>query len=229
MVKVLVVDDEDNVCELVRLYLQKEGYHVLKAHDGLTGLGMVEREKPDIIILDIMLPEMNGWDVCRKIRQTLDVPIIMLTARTDEVDRIMGLEMGADDYVTKPFSPGELVARVRAILRRASVMNKADTDFVRFDSLELYYEQRKVLFKSEELVLTPKEFDLLWFMANNPGHVFSREQILEKVWGYDFFGDGRTVDAHIKRLRRKLDDDPENPCFIHTVWGVGYKFEEKTG
>lgn len=229
MVKVLVVDDEDNVCELVRLYMQKEGYQVLKAHDGLTGLKMVEEEKPDIIILDIMLPEMNGWDVCRKIRQTLDVPIIMLTARSDEVDRIMGLEMGADDYVTKPFSPGELVARVRAILRRASGMSKADTDFVRFNNLELYYEQRKVLFKGKELVLTPKEFDLLWFLASNPGYVFSREQILEKVWGYDFFGDGRTVDAHIKRLRRKLDDDPDNPSYIHTVWGVGYKFEEKTG
>jgi DNA-binding response OmpR family regulator len=228
MLKVLVVDDEDNVCELVRLYLSKEGYEVLKAHDGLTGMEMVKKEKPDVIILDIMLPEMNGWEMCRQIRQTFNVPIIMLTARTDEVDRIMGLEMGADDYVTKPFSPRELVARVRAILRRASQVNKEDIDFLKYASIEMYYKQRRVLLGGKELVLTPKEFDLLWFLASNPGHVFTREQILEKVWDYDFFGDGRTVDAHIKRLRKKLGDDPEDPRFVHTVWGVGYKFEEKT-
>jgi DNA-binding response OmpR family regulator len=208
--------------------LSKEGYEVLKAHDGLTGMEMVKKEKPDVIILDIMLPEMNGWEMCRQIRQTFNVPIIMLTARTDEVDRIMGLEMGADDYVTKPFSPRELVARVRAILRRASQVNKEDIDFLKYASIEMYYKQRRVLLGGKELVLTPKEFDLLWFLASNPGHVFTREQILEKVWDYDFFGDGRTVDAHIKRLRKKLGDDPEDPRFVHTVWGVGYKFEEKT-
>ncbi len=227
MLKILVIDDEDNVCEVVRLYLTKEGYDVLKAHDGLEGLQKVKKEKPDFIILDIMLPEMSGWEVCRRIRETYDVPIIMLTAKGDEVDRIMGLEMGADDYITKPFSPGELVARVRAILRRAQGDAKLENEQLMFRNLHIDSSKRKALFNNKELILTPKEFDLLWFLANNPGRVFNREEILEKVWGYEYFGDGRTVDAHIKRLRKKLEDNPDSPQFIHTIWGVGYKFEEK--
>lgn len=228
--KILVVDDEPNVCELVRIYLEREGFAVLIAHDGLAALSTIEAEQPDLIVLDLMLPGLDGWKVCEKLRSGGNkVPIIMPSAKGEEMDRILGLELGADDYVTKPFSPMELVARIRALLRR---LGKQEEEVLKFQWLIVDKTRRQVLLgtsqEKEEIQLTPKEFDLLWFLANNSGLAFSREQILDKVWGYDYFGDARTVDAHIKRLRQKLQQTDTSPQYIHTIWGVGYKFEEKS-
>lgn len=228
-IKILVVDDEPNVCELVRIYLEREGFGVLVAHDGLAALSTIEEERPDLVVLDLMLPGLDGWKVCEKLRSCGNkVPIIMLSAKGEEMDRILGLELGADDYVTKPFSPMELVARIRALLRR---LGKQEEEILKFQSLIVDRTRRQVLLGGsqgkEEVQLTPKEFDLLWFMASNSGLAVSREQILDKVWGYDYFGDARTVDAHIKRLRQKLQNET-SPQYIHTIWGVGYKFEEKS-
>jgi len=223
--KVLVVDDEANVRRLVRLYLEKEGFSVIEAACGRSAMKMVDEENPDFIILDIMLPEVDGWEVCRRVRKERDTPILMLTAKGEEIDKITGLDIGADDYVTKPFSPGELVARIKAITRRAGQSEGGGT-VLEFEHLQIRQDHRRVELDGSEIRLRPKEFDLLWFLASNSGAVFSREQILERVWGYDFFGDMRTVDAHVKRLRHKLHRET-GPEYIHTVWGVGYKFEEK--
>lgn len=220
---VLVVDDEKKILELVRLYLENEGFKVITAEDGETALEKVEMHEPQIVILDIMLPKLDGWEVCRKIREKSAVPIIMLTARGEEIDRILGLELGADDYVSKPFSPRELVARVKAVLRRYNNTDKKERQRITLDNLVVDYDYHVVKINGKRIDLSPKEFELLWFLINNRNRVLSREQLLANVWDYDYYGDPRTVDTHIKRLREKLGN--KYGGYIKTVWGVGYKFE----
>ena len=224
--KVLVIDDEENVCELITLYFEKAGYDVVCAGEGNEGMEMVRSQKPSIVILDLMLPGMDGLDVCKEIRKFSNIPLIMLTARVDEVDRVLGLEIGADDYVTKPFSPRELLARVKAVLRRAAYVPSPDEQQVlNLPGLSVSRISREVIVGDTRVDLTPKEFDLLWYLASNRNRVFTREQLLEQVWAYqEFYGDERTVDQHIKRLRRKIESTG-SPCRITTIWGVGYKFE----
>ncbi|MDF2958589.1 MAG: two-component system response regulator [Paenibacillus sp.] len=224
--KVLVVDDDPNVREIIRLYFEKQHIDMIEAQDSLTALGIVEKESPDIIILDVMMPVMDGYEACREIRKRFDIPIIMLTAKSDEFDRVLGLELGADDYVTKPFSPRELMARIKAIFRRMQPRKTGDEaepqQHYEFDGLSINVERREVTAGNDKLSLRPKEFDLLAHMAKSPGTVFTREQLLEQVWGYDYIGDIRTVDVHVKKLREKLN--PYKHDCIHTVWGIGYKF-----
>lgn len=224
--KLLVIDDEENVCELISLYFTKAGYEVITASDGADGIEKMRQHRPDIVILDLMLPGMDGLDVCKELRKTSNVPLIMLTARVDEVDRVLGLEIGADDYVTKPFSPRELLARVKAVLRRAAYVPSPDEQQVlNLPGLSVSRISREVIVGDQRVDLTPKEFDLLWYLASNRNRVFTREQLLEQVWAYqEFYGDERTVDQHIKRLRRKIENNG-SPCRITTIWGVGYKFE----
>lgn len=222
---ILVVDDEEHIRELVRLYLEKEGFTVALAADGEEAVEITRTAKPQLIILDIMLPKMDGWDVCREVRKFTETPIIMLTAKGEEFDKVLGLELGADDYLTKPFSPRELVARVKAILRRASPEEQVQNEAVlNYPGLVINQSSREVRADGREATLTPKEFDLLWYLAKNPGKVFTREQLLTAVWGYDYYGDLRTVDTHIKRLREKVERDGAAPR-VKTIWGVGYKFE----
>lgn len=224
--KILVIDDEDNICDLITLYFEKAGYQVICTGDGAQGLEMIRSERPDLVILDLMLPGMDGLDVCKEIRKNSNVPLIMLSARVDEVDRVLGLEIGADDYVTKPFSPRELLARVKAVLRRAAyIPSPEDQQILGLPGLTISRISREVVVGDQRIELTPKEFDLLWYLASNRNRVFTREQLLEHVWAYqDFYGDERTVDQHVKRLRRKIEI-PGSPCRITTIWGVGYKFE----
>jgi len=227
--RILVVDDEPNIRELCRLYLEQEGFCVEEAGDGLEATGRARELKPDLVVLDLMLPGKSGFEVCKDLR-TLDIPVIMLTARGDEVDKILGLELGADDYLTKPFSPRELVARVKVILRRsargaaAATEPKAQERFV-FPHFTLDLAGRTLTVGDRQLDCPPKEFDLLTTFARNPHRAFTREQLLEKVWDYSFYGDFRTVDVHVQRIRKKIEPDPEKPRYVKTVWGVGYKFE----
>jgi len=226
--RVLVVDDEESVRELIELYLRKEGFEVIHARDGKEALRLNGEHHPDLIILDLMLPGLDGWEVCRQIRSTSKVPIIMLTARAEEVDRIVGLELGADDYVVKPFSPRELVARVKAVLRRGtSAAEEAET--LTFPGLRVDRVQHRVEVDGEEVHLTPTEFRLLWCLASRPGRVFSRAELLDRIWGYDSESDARTVDVHIKRLRQKTRASESSSFSITTVWGLGYKFETRVG
>ncbi|MCG0276334.1 MAG: response regulator transcription factor [Thermosediminibacteraceae bacterium] len=208
--------------DLVRLYLEKEGFKVDEAHDGQQALDMIAKGEYNLVILDLMLPVIDGWTVCREIRKKSDIPIIMLTARGEEFDKVLGFELGADDYVVKPFSPRELVARVKALLRRFG--HKESGQALEFEGLVIEPESRSVKVDGKEVALTPKEFDLLYFLAKNKEKVFTREKLLEEVWGYDFFGSLRTVDTHIKQLREKLGRS-KAASYITTVWGVGYKFE----
>lgn len=224
MSSILVVDDEKAVCDLLKMYLEKEGFEVMVAHDGEEALKKVEHNHPSLILLDLMLPKKDGWTVCREIRKISDVPIIMLTARGEEFDRILGLELGADDYIAKPFSPREVVARVKAVLRRTQMQGGEKTKHLDYGCLFIDYEARMVKVNGKEVTLTPKEFELLWFLARNPSRAYTREKLLELIWDYDFAGDSRTVDTHIKRLREKLEEAGAPPC-IKTVWGYGYKFE----
>jgi len=225
---ILVVDDEPNIREVVELYLRREGFEVEVAGDGAAALAAVERKVPDLIVLDLMLPVMGGIQVTRILRESgYDVPIIMLTAKGEEADRISGLELGADDYITKPFSPKEVVARVKAVLRRASAKPLVDPQAqpLTRGGVTINPTTRQVIVDDhQEVTLTAKEFDLLWFMINHPGQVFTRDQLLDNVWGYDFFGDVSTVTVHVRRLREKLERKPTKPEHILTVWGVGYKF-----
>jgi DNA-binding response OmpR family regulator len=223
MATVLVVEDESVVREVVVKYLRREGYRTLEAADGDTACDLVEREQPDLVVLDLMLPRMDGLAVCRWIRGRSEVPVIMLTARGEEADRIVGLELGADDYVTKPFSPRELAARVKTVLRRARQPELSDGRLV-FDELEIDASTRDVLLSGDPVRLTAREFDLLWFLASHPRHVFSRDQLMDRVWGYDAAIDTGTVTVHMRRLRAKLEDDPSRPRRLETVWGVGYRF-----
>lgn len=225
--KVLVADDDPNICEIIRLYFEQQSFQLIVVHDGLAALEAVEKESPHLVILDVMMPKLDGFQVCKEINKKFDIPIIMLTAKGEEVDRVLGLELGADDYVTKPFSPRELLARIKAIFRRIEPKQLAVTGEqqkeLSFPGLTINPQRREVLVKGEKVNFRPKEFDLLYFLANNQGNVYTREQLLEQVWGYDFFGDMRTVDVHIKKIRQKLNDLERD--YIHTVWGVGYKFE----
>lgn len=224
MDRILVVDDEQAVGEILRLYLEREGFAVTVVHDGETALEAVRRHPFDLVLLDLMLPKKDGWTVCREIRSFSSIPIIMLTARGEEVDRILGLELGADDYVPKPFSPREVVARVKAVLRRSKAQNTEKHRVVDLGPLHIDYEARKVLVHGTPVNLTPKEFELLYFLALHPERVFTREKLLEEIWGYDFPGDTRTVDTHIKRIREKLEEVGA-PSLIKTVWGFGYKLD----
>lgn len=243
MMKILIIEDEANIAQVIRLYLEQSGYIVVSATDGVAGLELHAREHPDMVILDLMLPALDGMEVCRRIRAWAETPILMLTARQGEEDRIAGLESGADDYLVKPFSPRELVSRVKAILRRSSTSNstgsqetrrtgsqedeekgKASNEEVRFGGLIINIPARRVMVNGEVITLTVKEFDLLVTLASNPDRVFTRESLLNQVWGYTYLGDGRTVDVHIGTLRKKLEATVGAPHHIQTVWGVGYKF-----
>jgi DNA-binding response OmpR family regulator len=225
MKKILVVDDEKKIVEIIKAYLEKDGYQVIAALDGKTALELAFQQSPDLIILDLMLPEISGWDVCRSIRKKSEVPIIMLTARDEVTDKIIGLEMGADDYVTKPFDPKELVSRVRAVLRRTE-SRETFRDVVKIGEMSIDLAKRKVRRDNQVIELTPNEFELLRVMAENPGRVYSRMQLLDMVQGEAYEGYERTIDSHIKNLRKKIEPDPERPRYIITVYGVGYKVEE---
>lgn len=224
--KILVVDDEATIVEFVRINLEKAGFQVVSAADGETALALAAAEHPDLIVLDVMLPGRDGFEVCRELRRTTSTPIIMLTARDEDIDKILGLELGADDYMTKPFNPRELVARIKAILRRVDRSGKNDGHVIVRGRLQLDLDRHQVTAGGRVVDLTPKEFELLELFMKNPGRVFSREMLLEQLWGYDFFGDSKTVDVHIRRLREKVEEDPSSPTHILTVWGVGYKFRE---
>ncbi len=223
---ILVVDDERSISEVISLYLTRAGYRVKIANDGQSALKELARQMPDLVVLDLMLPEVDGLEITRRLRAVGDTPIIMVTARREEADRILGLEMGADDYMVKPFSPQELVSRVRAVLRRAQGAPVQSTErALEFDSIRIDPVTRLVTMAGAEISLTAKEFDLLWFMANHPRQVFNRDQLLDRVWGETDYIDPSTVTVHVRRVREKIEPDAANPRHIHTVWGVGYKFE----
>jgi DNA-binding response OmpR family regulator len=224
--RILVVDDEPQICDVVELYLRRAGYEVETAHDGETALNAVVHNAPDLIVMDVMMPKVNGLEVTRLVHERFNIPIIMLTSRGEEADKIVGLESGADDYVVKPFSPKELVVRVKAVLRRASTSSadEAKSATIQMGDLRIDITTRLVSVQGQPVTLTVKEFDLLWFLASHPGQVFSRDQLLDKVWGYDFYGDSNTVTVLVRRLREKIEADPADPQYLLTVWGVGYKF-----
>jgi len=224
--KVLVVDDESKILHVISAYLEKEGYQVFTASKGKEALELTERKSPDLIILDLRLPDIPGEEVCQRIRQRRDTPILMLTAKVEEEDKIRGLAIGADDYLTKPFSPRELVARVRAILRRVKVEREPQRDIISFDNgrLRIDISKHEVLMNGKPLSLTPNEFRLLTALARYPGRVYTRSELINKVQGYEYEGYDRTIDAHVKNLRQKIEEDPKNPRYILTVFGVGYKF-----
>ena len=224
--EILVVEDEPSISEVVSLYLRRAGYQVQSVRDGQTALDVLADQSPDLVILDLMLPKVDGLTITRWLRDRSDIPIIMLTARREEADRIAGLEMGADDYVVKPFSPQELVSRVRAVLRRTKqVPETASESILKFNDLSIDPQTRLVFLNSQEIVLTAKEFDMLLHMAKHPRQVFSRNQLLERIWGLSDFIDPSTVTVHVRRLREKIEINPSDPRHIITVWGVGYKFE----
>ncbi len=222
---VLIVEDNTHTVELVRLYLSRDGHKVLAAADGIEGLRLAREAQPDIVVLDLMLPGLDGMEICRVLRQESEVPIVMLTARVEEEDRLAGLDLGADDYVTKPFSPRELAARVRAVLRRTAreALDEEPAE-LSYGDVTVNMRQQTACIGSEALRLTPTEFRLLALMVREPGRVFTREHIIDRVFGYDFDGFDRTVDAHVSNLRRKLEADPEGPSYVHTIYGVGYRF-----
>ncbi len=223
---IMVVEDEPSIAEVVSLYLRRAGYQVIITNDGHDALEAMGRQMPELIVLDIMLPEIDGFELTRWVRDRSDVPIIMLTARRDESDRIAGLEMGADDYIVKPFSPQELVSRVRAVLRRTRGQSTEQGEHpLEFKELCIDPQTRLVNVRGEEKSLTAKEFDMLWLMARHPRQVFTRQQLLERVWGLSDYIDPGTVTVHVRRLREKIESDPSEPHYIQTVWGVGYKFE----
>ena len=228
--RILIVDDEPTLLHTLRYNLVREGYEVVTAADGEQALEQARRYRPDLIVLDLMLPKLDGLAVCRQLRRDMNAPILMLTARDDEVDKVVGLELGADDYVTKPFSLRELIARIRALLRRSRAAEtlaepEGGKAALRFGDLEIDEGARQVRVRGQEKALKPKEFELLAFMARNRGQALSRDLLLERVWGYEFFGDTRTVDVHVRWLREKIEDDPSHPRRIQTVRGLGYKFE----
>ena len=231
MGKILVVDDDINICELLRLYIEKEGYEVVIANDGGQAITKFKTEKPDLVMLDIMLPVFDGWQVCREIRKTSQTPIIMLTAKGEVFDKVLGLELGADDYVTKPFETKEIVARIKAVLRRVNdqvpvVEAQTTKKEVSFDKLVINLTNYELRVNNETIDTPPKEMELIYHLASNPNKVFTRDQLLDEVWGFDYYGDSRTVDVHVKRLREKLEGVSDQWA-LKTVWGVGYKFEVK--
>ena len=226
-IKILVADDDSNICELLRLYLTKEGYLPIMANDGEEALRLFETETPDLVLLDIMMPRLDGWQVCRKIRKKSDCPILMLTAKGELFDKLLGLELGADDYIVKPFEAKEVVARIKAVLRRSGIGQKEKVREVTYDNLYINMENYELRVNGTLINTPPKEMELIYHLASNPNRVYTRDQLLDEVWGFEYFGDSRTVDVHIKRLREKLDGISEQ-WTLKTVWGVGYKFEVKS-
>ena len=224
--KILIVDDDINICELLRLYLEKDGYETIIAHDGAAAVQMASAENPDLILLDIMLPRLDGWQVCREIRKSSDVPVIMLTAKGETFDKVLGLELGADDYITKPFDTKEVIARVKAVLRRARANVESDKKEVMYDNLRVNLTNYELCVAGKMVDTPPRELELIYHLASNPNRVYTRDQLLDEVWGFDYYGDSRTVDVHVKRLREKLEN-VSNEWELKTVWGVGYKFEVK--
>jgi len=222
--KALIIEDDANIAELLRLYMEKDGFTVAIAVNGAAGLAEFEKIKPDIILLDIMMPVLDGWAVCREIRTVSNVPIIMLTSKGETMDKVTGLEMGADDYIVKPFEVGELMARVHAVMRRYDVTGGAESKRLTFDNLVIDMDSFELLVSGKRVEAPPKEMELLYHLASSPNRVYTRNQLLDEVWGFDYFGDSRTVDVHIKRLREKLENVSEK-WTLKTVWGVGYKFE----
>ncbi len=224
--KILLVEDEQTLAKALKFSLEKEGFQVVVAYDGEEALNFFANEEADLVVLDLMLPKIDGFEVCRAIRRQFDIPIIMLTARDEDIDKILGLELGADDYITKPFNTRELLARIKAILRRAVPQTELGKKTIRIGSMKIDLIKHRVTVKDRDIMLTSREYALLSFLASNPGKVFSREQLLEQVWGYGYGGDARTVDVHIRHLREKIEENPAEPDFILTVWGTGYKFRE---
>lgn len=224
--KVLVVDDDTNICELIRLCLEKEGFDPVIANDGVRALELFKSEAPSLVLLDIMMPKVDGWQVCREIRRISAIPIIMLTAKGETFDKVLGLELGADDYIVKPFDSKELIARIKAVLRRYDAKTGDVGQEVVYPNLIINLSNYELKLEGKAVDIPPKELELLYFLCSNPNRVFTREQLLEEVWGFDYFGDSRTVDVHVKRLREKLEGHEKN-WQLKTVWGVGYKFEVK--
>ncbi len=224
--KVLIVDDDTNICELLRLYLEKDGFDTVIANDGEAAIVKFNLEEPDMVLLDIMLPKLDGWQVCRTIRKNSNVPIIMLTAKGETFDKILGLDLGADDYVTKPFDSKEVVARVRAVMRRSAGNDENAEKIVKYDKLIINLTNYEMIVDGKPVDTPPKELELIYHLASNPNRVYSRDQLLDEVWGFEYYGDSRTVDVHVKRLREKLEGVSEQ-WSIKTVWSVGYKFEAK--
>ena len=224
--KILVVDDDLNICELLRLYLTKDGYNVVVANDGQSAVAMFQEENPSLVLLDVMLPKLDGWQVCREIRKFSETPIIMLTAKGEVFDRVLGLELGADDYVVKPFDTKEIVARIKAVLRRSAATTVEEIKEVHYDKLSINLTNYELKVAGVQIDTPPKEMELIFHLAKNPNRVFTRDQLLDEVWGYDYYGDSRTVDVHVKRLREKLEGASDK-WELRTVWGVGYKFETK--
>ena len=224
MAKILVVDDDTNICELLRLYLEKDGYDTVIVNDGTTALARFQQEGADLVLLDIMLPGLDGWQICREIRKSSNVPIIMLTAKTETFDEVLGLELGADDYITKPFDTKTVLARVKAVLRRTVVADAQDVKQVNYDKLTVNLTNYEMIVDGKTVDTPPKELELIYHLASNPNRVYTRDQLLDEVWGFDYYGDSRTVDVHVKRLREKLEGVSES-WTLKTVWGVGYKFE----
>ena|SRR5690554_6430654 len=220
--KIMIVDDDANIVELIALYLKKEGYETVGYYDAKSALLAFEKDAPDLVILDIMLPEMDGYDVCREIRRISNIPIIMVTAKGETFDKVLGLELGADDYMVKPFEAKELTARIKAVLRRYQTEQLDDKQII-YPNLTINLSNYTLTYHGERLELPPKELELLYFLASNPNRVYTREQLLDKIWGYDYYGETRTVDVHIKRIREKFNK--EEPWRIKTIWSVGYKFE----
>ena len=228
--RILVVDDEVDIVDFIGDYLTGEGYEVIKAYDGVEALNKMRQNLPDLVVLDIMLPGLDGFEVCKQIRADSTIPILMVTAKDTDVDKIVGLEIGADDYIPKPFNPRELVARVKAILRRTyrqDYQPHSQTVILEYKDLSIDTQRRRVTIENRLLELTVKEFDLLLFLMQNPGHVYSRDHLLDSVWGQDSFVGARTVDVHIRRLREQIETDASQPQYIKTVWGVGYKFTDE--
>ena len=219
-IKILIVDDDQNICELLRLYIEKDGYEPVVVNDGAAALDAVIEHNPKLILLDIMLPKLDGWQVCREIRKTSDVPIIMITAKGETFDKVLGLELGADDYIAKPFDAKEVMARIKAVLRRT--YNEEE----KYDKLEINLTNYELIVDGKQIDTPPKELELIFHLAKNPNRVFTRNQLLDEVWGFDYYGDSRTVDVHVKRLREKLENVSDK-WSLKTVWGVGYKFETK--
>ncbi len=224
---ILIADDNDGILEILKAYVAKEGYEPLLSRDGEDALDKFKKYHPLLILLDVMMPKMDGFQVCREVRKESNVPIIMVTARSEDADRIMGLDIGADDYIVKPFSPGEVMARIRAVLRRMDLSDDEKKSSLYHPGLEIDLSSYEVKIEGQMVSLTKKETEILWLLASNPGKVFSRDNLLNSVWGYDYFGDARTVDTHIKRLRSKIPSPESLSWDIKTIWGVGYKFEVK--
>ena len=224
--KILVIDDDSAICELLKNYFEREGYEVKTVNDGVAGVDSFKLYNPDIVLLDIVLPKKDGWQVCREIREVSNQPIIMISAKNDTFDKVLGLELGADDYVVKPFDIKELSARIKAVLRRSrsSSVSKNDNEVIKFDNIEISLQKYELKLAGKPIDIPPKELELIYFLAYNRNRVFTRDQLLDKVWGFDYLGDSRTVDVHVKRLREKLEGVSDK-WVLKTVWGVGYKFE----